>query len=508
MSTILNNIGTFPISESYNRLLQLNPNDNRTLLDGTGSSIQNLYLSGSIEAEYIYGDGSGIFNVPMKSGTISSSAQVLNSLVGTNIISSSDQKNILGLSENDSPIFAGLSVNGTIYAKQFETQYVSSSIIYQSGSTKFGDTIDDTHEFTGSIYISGSIIGAGLISSSAQIQNLGFTTSSVSTWDELLNKPSGIISSSTQVINSLIGTNIISSSQQRSIIGLSENDNVTFLNINSNNGIFSGNVFVDGTITARTYVISSSVINYDVLNVSGSSKFGDTFDDTHQFTGSVFVSGSVNVGNNTITDNISTTNISGSFYGIFYGDGSNLSGVASTLIISASNISSSIGLNDSYLQINSTDNNIDVGIDDNKFLISLSENITVSQSLYVGNNLSVTDNLYISGNLVVLGNTTMISSSNLIVSDQFILISSGSAGTLDGGIIIASGSNETGSALLFDMGNNRWGVSRNIAANATSVNSEHYLSTIKEGSGSPSTVIYGVGEIYVDSSNGDVWIYA
>ena len=47
--------------------------------------------------------------------------------------------------------------DGTITAKEFHTQFVSASIIHQSGSTRFGDTTDDTHQCTGSMSISGSI---------------------------------------------------------------------------------------------------------------------------------------------------------------------------------------------------------------------------------------------------------------------------------------------------------------------------------------------------------------
>ena len=53
----------------------------------------------------------------------------------------------------------GLEVDGNITAKQF---IVSSSVTYMtssfsSGSTIFGDSVDDTHQFTGSVSISGSI---------------------------------------------------------------------------------------------------------------------------------------------------------------------------------------------------------------------------------------------------------------------------------------------------------------------------------------------------------------
>ena len=38
-----------------------------------------------------------------------------------------------------------------------ETIYETASVIYSSGSTKFGDTLDDTHEITGSLLVSSSI---------------------------------------------------------------------------------------------------------------------------------------------------------------------------------------------------------------------------------------------------------------------------------------------------------------------------------------------------------------
>lgn len=50
-----------------------------------------------------------------------------------------------------------LTVLGAINARQFNISVVSSSVIFTSGSTKFGDTQDDTHQFTGSINVTGSV---------------------------------------------------------------------------------------------------------------------------------------------------------------------------------------------------------------------------------------------------------------------------------------------------------------------------------------------------------------
>jgi len=44
-----------------------------------------------------------------------------------------------------------LTVTGKITAREFHTTFVSASIIYQSGSTQFGNSSDDTHIFTGKV---------------------------------------------------------------------------------------------------------------------------------------------------------------------------------------------------------------------------------------------------------------------------------------------------------------------------------------------------------------------
>jgi cytoskeletal protein CcmA (bactofilin family) len=57
--------------------------------------------------------------------------------------------------------------------------------------------------------------------------------------------------------------------------------------------VISNNLTVDGTITARELIISSSVTNMTTQYASGSTSFGDTQDDTHNFTGSIYTTGSM-----------------------------------------------------------------------------------------------------------------------------------------------------------------------------------------------------------------------
>ena len=299
MASTDRNLSNLKISESFYRLMQTDPVDDKTLIDGTGSLVTYLAVSGTVDAFYFKGDGSQITNVSssLPSGLVSSSAQ-------------------LGLSSSNSPTFSGLTIRGTLTAEQY---VISSSVLYvtqsfSSGSTLFGNSIDDTHRFTGSIFTQGPLTVTGGItgslfgtsswsqysitasnSNTASYINPLFISASVaaqglagaSDWNQIANKPA----------------NLISGSAQRPILGLGETDSPTFAN-----GNYTGNVVVGGTLTARTYIISSSIVNYETLKVSGSSKFGDSLDDTHEFTGSLKITGSLSVNSNEIiTSNVTSS---------------------------------------------------------------------------------------------------------------------------------------------------------------------------------------------------------
>lgn len=63
----------------------------------------------------------------------------------------------------------------------------------------------------------------------------------------------------------------------------------------------SGDLTVSGSITAHEYILSSSITNVEIQNVSGSSFFGNDSGDTHNFIGSVSITGSLDVSENTVT---------------------------------------------------------------------------------------------------------------------------------------------------------------------------------------------------------------
>jgi hypothetical protein len=57
------------------------------------------------------------------------------------------------------------TLSGKVTAEEIIAELTSSNVIFKSGSTQFGDTIDDTHYVTGSVYQSGSfsLLGSGNI---------------------------------------------------------------------------------------------------------------------------------------------------------------------------------------------------------------------------------------------------------------------------------------------------------------------------------------------------------
>jgi len=107
-------------------------------VSGTLNVSNNLIVTGSVTASSLSGSLTG-------------------SLFGnaTNITQYTINQNV---GTGNTPTFAGLIVQGNLTAQQY---IISSSVTYltesfASGSHKFGDTIDDYHDFTGSLRVTGS----------------------------------------------------------------------------------------------------------------------------------------------------------------------------------------------------------------------------------------------------------------------------------------------------------------------------------------------------------------
>jgi len=69
-------------------------------------------------------------------------------------------------------ITSDLTVLGSVNARQFNISIISSSVLFESGSSKFGNSADDTHSFTGSVQIDGAITASSFVGNGSGLTGL------------------------------------------------------------------------------------------------------------------------------------------------------------------------------------------------------------------------------------------------------------------------------------------------------------------------------------------------
>ena len=133
------------------------------LNQGTGVTISNtgVGFNGSTALSQNIAIGQAVettSNVTFNQLTASNSVQIGDSSTIYSSTGISGSIDVTGSLETtgDLTVQGNTTINGTLTANEFHTTFTSASIILASGSTRFGDTLDDTHEFTGSVDVTGS----------------------------------------------------------------------------------------------------------------------------------------------------------------------------------------------------------------------------------------------------------------------------------------------------------------------------------------------------------------
>jgi hypothetical protein len=122
----------------------------------TGLTLGNVTMSGTTEnASTASFAPSYLLSSSFNSYTGTTNAQLR--LSSLEIVTSSLATTGSNQFKNNQTITGSLTVTGYIEAQELRTTYISSSILYRSGSTKFGDELSDIHSFSGSLNVSGSI---------------------------------------------------------------------------------------------------------------------------------------------------------------------------------------------------------------------------------------------------------------------------------------------------------------------------------------------------------------
>jgi hypothetical protein len=419
---------------------------------------------------------------------------------------------------------------------------------------------------TGNLTANGTVTLQDIPSSSAQIKTLlpigtvtssaqypGWVTSSAQIVWSQVNYNTGIVSSSTQV-QTLLPVGTVSASSQVNFTQIQNTANIVSSSTQFNSltapftGSFTGSFSGDGS---------------GLVNIGAASLPPGVISSSTQVINSIqnqTIAPSV-VNATTIT----ATTISGStISGSFVGDGSQLTGIATTLAISGSTGNDVVNLKTDALSFAGT-NGITATVTNNTVTINLPVG-TVSSSAQVVNSLpadtvssstqvktflpvgtvsssaqypgwvtassqvqltSITgttfaaanftfpQNLTVSGDLFVDGTTTTINTTNLNIEDRYILVNSGSilGAPAQGGIVVQDGAGFSGSAMLYSTDNskNRWGVAENVAGNAASAIQTAYVATVSDMSITAQATAVATyekpGNIKVDT-NGDIYIWA
>ena len=189
------------------------------------------------------------------------------------------------------------------------SKYASASIHYfdgygllVEGSIRAGDnTGRNLHEFTGSIVVTGD----------ATIQSVIYAESDI----YVSGSGQTLYAENIAGLDRITGEFLANNANNRII---TSNGNGTFtaeagltytphiLNV-SGSVIATGDITAYGNLIAKQFIVSSSVSYFTESFSSGSTKFGDSNDDTHQVTGSLLVTGSITgttllISGNKITD--------------------------------------------------------------------------------------------------------------------------------------------------------------------------------------------------------------
>ena len=356
-----------------------------------------------------------------------------------------------------------------------------------------------------------------------------------------------IISSSAQLPSGIVSASSIASSAQGQValttngeaatavdLGLQSSDSPTFAGLTT-----TGDVVVQGDITAERMIVSSSVSIITQSFSSGSTIFGDDSADTHQFTGSLIISGAF-----TLNDEPFATAVSSSAAAAGFGVGGGDSAVANTVSSSAQlavDISGSLSKEHIASKIpNIVSGSAQISSDISGSIVETSSSLAARAATLEGTGtiqgLGTTNNVTFNkitttsgpdvfgGNVTIAGNLTLAGSQSsadtLVIADQFGFFASGSeTSNLDAGVLVQSGSNgNTGSAIYHDVtttantnpNGGRWSVAKNVKVDDTAVTPGAFVSTVTVGGDTDAPedgdVQYGVGEMYI-TSDGEIYIY-
>ena len=291
-----------------------------------------------------------------------------------------------------------------------------------------------------------------------------------------------------------------------------------FINDGANKYVTYGNLLTDLAGTNLTVEGTDSLTLASQISVTGitASLAGTASWATNATT-------ATNATNTAITD---TTSGTGPYYVTFVDattgnlaqriDSTGLTYNATTNTLTVTSSYATQALSSSFAStVGSISNNIQNNVDNYILTATGASGINGEQKLtFDGITLTVTGNEVVTGNLTVLGTASFQQTTNLEVADRFVLFASGSNTAGDGGIVIQQATQNVGELFGYENSVNRWGFTSSFSANSPSYTAAAYVTTTEVAAANPSAApIYGgagngYGNIHVNTSTGDIFIYS
>jgi len=293
-------------------------------------------------------------------------------------------------------------------------------------------------------------------------------------------------------------------------------DSIAFIDANDSNGTRKESIADLVTAMAGTNVTASSgTLNVDISSISGSIVSNLSGDVSVTAAGVVSVNSvqanAVALGTDTTGDYVANL---GSGTGVTIGSNTG-EGSTPTITVNYGTSANTAAQGNVGLTFAGTSNEIELSTN-TVSTVGGGGNVVIG----LPNDVTIANDLTVLGDLEVSGTASFKHSENLDIADKFITLASGSTSTTDGGIIVAqaaSGGTQTGEGYGFDGSAKRWGVTSSLDNDSGAIVPLDYMVTARSsntGGSAPSVApIFGgsstgYGNIHVDSSTEDIYIYA
>ena len=372
-------------------------------------------------------------------------------------------------------------IGGSLTAQEFHTEFVSASIIFTSGSTKFGDSLDDIHNFTGSINQSGSAV------------SLTTTTGAIT------------LDGKTGVTIKESGTNVIAIDTNRDVLfshtgGSTSDPDVEFDGYTRFDGVAEVSLGTESTSTSTGALIVDGGVGV-VKNVNVGGNISGSYTSTGSF-GTLRVVDPAGININSIGTVSGSFTSTGSFGRLEVVGNSNLTG---NLTI-GSDLDAPSTATASFGQIEST-THIATTVESTTFacftLISGSATSTGSFGRVVVDNGTtngfIIDNAKISGSYTTTGSFGRVEAAGVVFADSFESVAGGSTIDFNDNVNLTGNLTATGNVSSSFTSTGSFGTIRVVDPSGTNINSVGTVSGSITSTGS-----FGRLEIAETGSFGEV----